>query len=67
MKKNFIVFVIALLSTVLDFTLTGAIISSGDATIRFWLMFLLSIIKTVSAYNFYYKIKHYQDLRKGEE
>jgi|GEM_PF-6838882 hypothetical protein len=65
MKKNFIAFVIALLSTVLDFTLTGAIISSSDVTIRFWLMFLLSIIKTVFAYNFYYTIKHYQDLMKG--
>lgn len=61
---NFIVYVIAWVSTVLNFTLAGAIISSSDATIRFWLTFLLCIIHIVFAYSFYYTIKHYQDLMK---
>lgn len=64
MKKDFIVLVIAWLSTVLNFTLAGAIISSSDATIRFWLTFLLCIIHVVFTYGFYYTIKHYQDLIK---
>lgn len=64
MKKGFIVLVIALLSSVLNFTLVSAIISSNDATINFWLTFLLCIIHVVFAYSFYYTIKLYQDLMK---
>lgn len=64
MKKKFIVLVTAGLSSVLNFTLVSAIISSNDATINFWLTFLLCIIHVVFAYSFYYTIKLYQDLMK---